>query len=223
MNGFVALNDYYERDWSKRKENVWRSFTMWACLYDWVKESHLTLDELGIYDIVVDQIQNDSGANRDWIEYLWDDVLVELVDISFLWGLMEDQENEYVEEQKSDLFDELDDEEYKSRDEVLAKVEELMDWYYLPDERSDDLTDDYIDDRGLDFEEMLYDYLDWYDFVNKTEILCATQDYFFPDAWTDWEQPSYWDIADCQEKANKYIEDREIKFDEEENIINFNS
>ena len=216
MSGFESLMDYYHRDWKDRRDRIGCSFTWWACVYDWVKEWHLSLSELWIEWEVNEAIENDSGANREWVEDLDDSIKVELVDNSLLDELMEEQKNDYEEEQKSDLIDELDWEEFKSRDEVVAKVEELMDEYDIDNYSSDEIADEFIDDNWLDFDEMLYDYLDWFNFVNKLEINCAIQDYFYPDAWTKWEWPSYWEIAEYDKIADEYMEDREIKFDSEE-------
>ena len=214
MSGFGNLMDYYHRDWEKRKENVWRSFTWWACVYDWVREWHLTLSELWIEWEVNDYIEWQSGANREWVEDLDDSVKVELVDNALLDELMEEQHNDYEEEQKYDLIDELEWEEFKTRDEVVAKVEELMDEYDIDNYSSEEIADEFIDNEGLDFQEMLFDYLDWYSFVNKMEINCAIQDYFYPPEGK--ECPSYWELAEYDTMVDEYMEDREIKFDSEE-------
>ena len=44
----------------------------------------------------------------------------------------------------------------------------------------------------------LRDYLNGYHFIDKDEVTMAVQDFFFPDAGTDGEEPSYWEISECQ-------------------------
>ena len=211
------LLSYYENNRSKKDSNSWRSFTMGACLYDYISSGYWTFRDLWLEDYVIDYIENESGARRERIEYQDDKVLVELVDIAYLWELVEEQEDEYKQEQKDELFDELDDNwDYKSRDEVEKECERIIDDYYI-DEWLDEIVDEYIDDRGLDFDEMLYDYLDWYTFVDKTEIIGAIEQYFYPDEEGQKENASYWELSEYDDIANKYIEERWIEFEEGDN------
>lgn len=216
MNGFERLMDYYHRDWEKRRENVWRSFTWGACVSDWVEEWHLSLSELWIEWEVNNYIESKSGANREWVEELDDWIKVLLCDNAFLDELMEEQSNDYHEEQKDELLDELEWEEFKTRDEVIAKVEELMDEYDIENYSSEEIADEFIDNEWLDFDEMLYDYLDWYSFVNKTEIVGAIEQYFYPDEEWQKESASYWELSKYEEMADEYMNDRNIEFEEEE-------
>lgn len=61
----------------------------------------------------------------------------------------------------------------------------------------------------------LYEFLDWYKFVNETEVSMAVVEFFFPHAGEEgWEQPSYGELSLCDELAQKYIADRDLSFDE---------
>lgn len=205
---------YYNNIWSKREENVWRSFTYGVCFYDWVKEGHLNL-----WDVereVNDYIQWQSWADRERIENLDDATKVELVDCSYLRELIDEKINEAQEEQQEELFDELDDETYKLRDDLEKKVGELIEDYPYIEKSVQDLCDEYEDDRDIDYQEQCFDELDSYHFVERSEVVGAIQDYFYPDAGTDWEQPSYWELAIYTERADEYIDDRGLEFDEEE-------
>ena len=58
----------------------------------------------------------------------------------------------------------------------------------------------------------LRDYLNGYHFIDKDEVTMAVQDFFFPDAGTDGEEPSYWEVAECQKVAERYIKLNKEKF-----------
>lgn len=204
---------YYHNDWDKRKENVGKSFTYGACFYDWVKEWHLSLWEFE-WDIN-DYIRNDSGCREEWLDYLDDKVKIELVDFSLLSELIDNKIEEAQEEQQNDLFDELDEEKYKTREELENKVAELLEDYEYIDKTLWNVCDDYEDDRGIDYQEQLFEELDNYSFVSKDEIVGAIQDYYYPDAGTDWEQPSYWELSEYTDIAEEYMNDRNIEFEEE--------
>ena len=123
----------YKRDyisfidtWMWRKENCGRSFTYWNALYDWVKESRFDLDDLDIRYDIVQSIVAESGAREEWVDDLWDDVLVELTDISELdeyWRRIQEEVND---EDIEDIFDDLDlIPSFKTRDEFEEKVQKL--------------------------------------------------------------------------------------------------
>ena len=207
---------YYNSDWDKRKENVWRSYTYWACLYDWVREWHLDLDEFSWE--INDYIESESWARREWVEDLSDEVKVEILDISYLDELVCSKKEEAQEEQQEELFDYLDDDApYKTRDELENRVADLLEDYEYIDKTLWNVCDEYEEDRGIDYDEQLFDELDNFSFVDKGEIVWAIQDYFYPDAGTDWEQPSYWELAEYSRLAEDYMNDRKIEFEEDEN------
>lgn len=60
----------------------------------------------------------------------------------------------------------------------------------------------------------LRDYLNGYHFIDKDEVTMAVQDFFFPDAGTDGEEPSYWEVAECQEVAEIYVKLNRERFPE---------
>ena len=65
--------------------------------------------------------------------------------------------------------------------------------------------------------ENLYEYLDWYDFVNRSEISDAVLEYFAEEL--DILNPSYWHCLAAGQYADEYIEDRGIKFDDNDDIV----
>ena len=58
----------------------------------------------------------------------------------------------------------------------------------------------------IKFTREVRNYLYWFTFVDDDEVTMAVQDFFFPDAWTDWEEPSYGEIAECQEVAKQFLD-----------------
>lgn len=203
---------YYNNNWSKREDNIWRGFTYGACLYDWVREWHFDLDEFS-YEIN-DCIESESWARREWVEYLSDEAKVEILDIAYLDELVVSKKEEAQQEQQEELFDELDDDApYKTRKELEDRVADLLEDYPYIDKTLWNVCDEYEDDRGIDYDEQLFDELDKTSFVNKEEIVLAIQDYFYPDAGTDWEQPSYWELSEYGRLAEDYMNDRKIEFE----------
>ena len=206
---------YYNSDWDKRKENVWRSYTYWACLYDWVREWHLDLDEFSWE--INDYIESESWARREWVEELDDSVKVEILDIAYLDELVVSKKEEAQQEQQEELFDELDDDwPYKTRDELENRVADLLEDYEYIDKTLWNVCDEYEEDRGIDYDEQLYDYLDWYSFVSKSEILWAIEEYYYPDEEWQKESASYWELTEYNNIADDYMNDRKIEFEEEE-------
>lgn len=63
----------------------------------------------------------------------------------------------------------------------------------------------------------LYEYLDWYSFVNYDEVEACVND-FFVEIYEILE-PSYWDLFFYHELAIRYISDRWLEF--EEDIVNW--
>ena len=208
---------YYNNDWSKRKENVWKSFTYWACFCDWVSEWHLDIDELDFEYDIDQSILYESGCKEEWLDYLDDKIKIELVDYSLISELVDTKIEEAQQEQQDELFDYLDDDApYKTRDELENRVADLLEDYEYIDKSLWNVCDEYEEDRGIDYDEQLFDELDNISFVNRGEIVWAIQDYFYPDAGTDWEQPSYWELAEYERLAEDYMNDRKIEFEEEE-------
>ena len=68
----------------------------------------------------------------------------------------------------------------------------------------------------------IFEYMDEYYYVNKSEVEMSAQEAraktFYPDE-PDY-QMSYGEIADAQEYAEMYIKEKNIKFDENGDIVN---
>lgn len=65
--------------------------------------------------------------------------------------------------------------------------------------------------------EKLFDYLDWYDFVNYDEVSDCVSDYFMEEEWQ--LNPSLWDLLDHQDYAIEYIIARNLEF--EPDVVNW--
>jgi len=137
-----------------RKENVGRSFTYGAAMYDWIKESRFDFDDLGIRSEINDSIESESWASRDWVENLSDDAVAEILDISEL-----DEYGRYIQDQVNDediedVFDDLDlIVSFKTRDEFEEKVQKLVDDKCNPDLNRRTVAERYEDEHYLSIEE----------------------------------------------------------------------
>lgn len=147
-------------EWMNKEENKGKSFTMGCALYDFCHWWNGILSDLWIEDIVNEIIVSQSGANYERVEGLNDDAKLEILDISILCELWQQIEDEEEEEKKSECFDELDGYSFVSRDEVIGAIEN----FFYPENKKEspsygelalysEWADDYIEDRGLEFEE----------------------------------------------------------------------
>ena len=66
--------------------------------------------------------------------------------------------------------------------------------------------------------DLLYEYLDGFHFVNQTEVYMATSDYFSDNGE---RQLSYWELSLCNALADRYIADREMRVNEEGDIVEY--
>lgn len=147
-------------EWMNKEENKGKSFTMGCALYDFCHWWNGTLSDLWIEDTVNEIICEQSGANYERVEGLNDDAKLEILDISILCELWQQIEDEEDEKEKSECFDELDGYSFVSRDEVIGAIENYfypLDWKdsasYWELATYTEWADEYIEDRGLDFEE----------------------------------------------------------------------
>lgn len=67
-------------------------------------------------------------------------------------------------------------------------------------------------------QKQFYEYMDWFSFVNETEVYMAVCDYYEK---TMDRAISMWECGDMQEVADDYIRDRNLKFEEEEVVLPF--
>lgn len=148
----------YKKEWITRKGNSCRSFTNWACFYDWVKEGQLKLDCLGFEYEVNQSILYQSWANEEWVEGLDDKIKVELVDIALLDELVDREIREVEEEEKQELFDDLDSYEYSCKSDVIQAITIYYLWEseqvsYWELSAYSELAEEYIENRGLELED----------------------------------------------------------------------
>lgn len=68
----------------------------------------------------------------------------------------------------------------------------------------------------IDEHNKMFDYLDWFWFSSLDEIILAISDYYYPNAWDNWEQPSYWELSEYSEIAKDYSEYKQYDFDFDE-------
>lgn len=152
----MSNRDYIEfvDSWMSRKENVGRSFTYGAAMYDWIKESRFDFDDLWIRDEINQAIQAESNADMDWVENLSDDAVAEILDISDLdeyWRYIQEQVND---EDMEDIFDDLDlIPEFETRDEFEEKVQKLVDDKCNPELNRRTVAERYEDEHYLSIKE----------------------------------------------------------------------
>ena len=142
----------YVDKWLSKKENQCRSFSYGNAMYDAIKDGWCDFDDLGISDMINDSIEWESGANRDWIEGLSDDIKAELVDISLLDELGREMDEEVKEEDINDILDDMPNpEEYKNEEECEDAIQRMLDeWYYHPDITSREILEKYMDEYVTD-------------------------------------------------------------------------
>ena len=143
--------DYFDR-WFARKNNNCRSYSLWAAMYDAVKEWAYDFDDLGIEDEINDYIEWESGANRDWIEGLSDDIKAEIVDVAYLDELGVEMDKEVKEEDINDILDDMPNpEEYKNEEECEDAIQLMLDrWNYHQDITSREILEKYMDEYVTD-------------------------------------------------------------------------
>lgn len=153
--------EYYVREfideYMDRPENKGWSFTYGRALYTWVVEWRFDLDDLQIRDELEEIIMNDSGANREWVSYLSDEAIVEIVDIAILdelWRQIEEDLNSNEDEDdKEYIYWELDKKEFKTREELDEAVKELVSESWNDRLNWTTIAEDYENDNFLDFDE----------------------------------------------------------------------
>lgn len=131
-----------------RPENCGRSFTYGNAMYDWIQEWRWSFADLGIDDVIEETVISDSWADPERVRGLSDETLADLVDVSLLDELGREISDNISEEEKEEMFDDLDAEEFDSIDEVIAKIKEIKNDYYI-DDNAEDLADEYANDRDL--------------------------------------------------------------------------
>lgn len=142
----------YVDKWLSKKENQCRSFSYWNAMYDAIKDWWTDFDDLGISDMINDSIEWESGANRDWIEWLDDSIKAELVDVALLDELGREMDGEVKEEDINDILDDMPNpEEYENEEECEDAIQRMLDeWYYHPDITSREILEKYMDEYVTD-------------------------------------------------------------------------
>ena len=105
----------------------------------------------------------------------------------------------------------------KTHWQMLQQIIEEQDYFYslhefLLESSEEDRKE--IEKRLTDMDyKQFYDYMDWFTFVNRTEVECACCEY------TEFvmQRPlGMWEMWDMSEVADDYISTRGLKFDDEE-------
>lgn len=135
-----------------RPENKWRSFTYWSAMYTWIREDRFTFEYLWIYDEIVQYVCNISWASYDRVEWLNDNALAEIVDISVLQEFWEEIDAEYQEGKRQELKDFLtdivDDWKVENIDQLYQKADEWHETEIVEfDEWLHSLVEDIADDE----------------------------------------------------------------------------
>ena len=151
----------YKRDyisfidtWMWRKENCGRSFTYWNAMYDGIKEWRFDLDDLDIRYDIVQNIVSESEASEDWVDWLSDDVLIEITDIAELDEYWRQIQEEINEQDKQEIFDELDTHSsFETREQYEETVANLVDEIGNPELNRNVVAQEYEDNNYLHIDE----------------------------------------------------------------------
>lgn len=109
-------------------------------------------------------------------------------------------------------------ENLKTLGQLLQIVVEADDdkWYSLNDFllQSTDEDRKRIEEKLVDADQIqFYEYMDWFNFVNSTEVYCAVSEYY---EFVMNRPVSMWECADLYEVADDYIRERGLKFENDE-------
>lgn len=146
---------------AKRPENCGRSFTYGNAMYSFITEWRGSFSWLGIQDRIVENIVAESWASRDWVEWLSDEALAEIVDISELDDYGREINDEYQDWLREDILDKL--EEYnvgswKWWKELIDTVQDLIEEYWYEwNDTADEIAMEFTDNHCMLWDE---DYLD---------------------------------------------------------------
>lgn len=140
--------------WLWRANNNCRSFTYWSAMYDWIKESRFDFDDLWIRDEINQSIQAVSNADMDWVEDLSDDAVAEILDISEMDEYGRQIQEEINEEDKQEIFDELDTySSFETREQYEEIVSKLVDDICNPELNWNTVAQEYEDNNYLHIDE----------------------------------------------------------------------
>lgn len=147
----------YVNQWMKENKNKGHSYTYWHAMYDAIRNWWISFEWLWIREQIENMIVNDSWASEEWVSYLDDKVLAELVDLDTLneyWISIEEEWNEEVDnDDKEYIYWELDKKEFKTREELDEAVKELVSESWNDRLNWATIAEDYENDNFLDFDE----------------------------------------------------------------------
>ena len=123
-------------------------------MYDGIREGRFDLDDLDIRYDIVQNIVSESGASEDWVDWLSDDVLIEITDISELDEYGRRIQEEVNEEDKQEIFDKLDEySSFETREQYEETVANLVDEIGNPELNWNVVAQEYEDSNYLHIDE----------------------------------------------------------------------
>lgn len=141
----------------KENQNKGCGCTYGHAMYDAIQNGWISLDWLGIREDLERDLINESWANEEWVSYLDDSVLVELLDYSVLndyWTEIEsDIQCEEDEDDKEYIVWELDKMEFNSRKKLDEAVKQLVSESWNNRLEWTEIAEEYENDNFLDFDE----------------------------------------------------------------------
>ena len=147
----------YVNKWMEENKNKGCGCTYWHAMYEAIRNWWVSFEWLWIREQIENMIVNDSWASEEWVSYLDDKVLAELVDLDTLneyWISIEEEWNEAVDEDdKEYIYWELDKKEFKTREELDEAVKELVSESWNDRLNWATISEDYENDNFLDFDE----------------------------------------------------------------------
>jgi len=104
-----------------------------------------------------------------------------------LWELLQEVVEKQADDRYFSLYDFLDEENNLWRKDIKEKLEKAE-------------------------QKQFYEYMDWFDFVNKTEVEMAVSEYL---EHVNQRPLCMWEMWDLREIVEDYMDERNLNFDEE--------
>lgn len=137
---------------------------------------------------------------------------IDIIDSDTLWNLIREKADEWDLLWIKNMIEDIDldsdiwklDWNWRAEDIDSSDCECLAD--HIIDKIKDEMNSIWVDDE-------LREYLDWYNFVELSEIVWAIEDYHREQVYEDEEySPSMWELSEFEELADEYAEDKGYDF-----------
>lgn len=114
--------------------------------------------------------------------------------IKTLWQLLQEVVENQADDRYFSLYDFIDEENHFWREDIKKKLEKAE-------------------------QKQFFEYMDWFNFVNQTEVYMAVCEY----TEKVMNRPlCMWELGDMSEVADYYISEKNLKLDDDWNILPYN-